>query len=808
MAENRHLASRQYRSFRGQSLRGKDLSHADLRGFDFGSATLVGANLSHIRAGIRPPSQVGLSAGALLLAAMSGLVIGFSSAMGPFIANLSTYEFIVLQQRVLPLIAIGLFSLMLLVLLKRGLGAVLATFALAVAFLTALVATMFPSARVAAATILMMLTIGAGVAGVIALAASEALLLGLMGMHAVWAALLVAIAGTIPGIAEGVFGGITQPNSAFRDASPTSLLIAGTLATGTLATGVYIGRRAMAGDRRYTLLRVLTIGILTRMGTSFRGANLTDADFTGALLGNTDLRDATLVRTNFSHAVKLNRARTEGTYLAHPSVAQLVTSRSAPKGNFDNLDLQGINLDGADLTGASFIGAALGRATMRAADLSHAKLVHAQLHDADLTGACLTGANIEDWGISTKTRLDDIGCEYIYTRLPSDLDPDPWRKPDNKLETFQEGDFSDFIAPIIKTMDLYRQQDIDPRAVGRAYKTLDLFHHEGIDPMASAIALTWLAKRHPAADLEFVALEGRGKGKIRVQTTVTPEADRSALSAEYDAIYDEIRLLPQPRLAALLAEIAEKDNRIRSLEDMVATSLKTEKFYVETYINLGGPMSTAIKCLFLAANPSGTPHLSLDREVREITAKIRSSEYRDALQLVSEWAVRPDDLLQALNVHKPQIVHFSGHGTTAGEIVLVDDSGAPKPVSATALRALFTTLKDNVRLVILNACYAEAQARAITEVIDCAIGMSAAISDKAAITFIASFYRALGFGRSIQEAFDQGVTALMLAGIPEESTPQLLMRAGVHPESIVLIKPLPRSSHESATQDIKDLGIS
>ena len=392
---------------------------------------------------------------------------------------------------------------------------------------------------------------------------------------------------------------------------------------------------------------------------------------------------------------------------------------------------------------ASFIGANLGQATLRAANLSHAKLVHTQLYDADLTGASLTGANIEDWGLSTKTRLDDIRCEYVYMRLPTDQDPDPWRKPDNKLETFQEGDFADFIAPIIKTLDLYRQQKIDPRTIGRAYKTLDLFHHEGINPMASAIALAKLAERHPAAGLEVVALEGRGNDKIRVQTTVAPEADRSELGAEYGAIYDEIMLLPQPDQAALLAE---KDDRIRSLEHMVTTALKTEKFYVETYINLGGPMATAVKCLFLAANPSGTQRLSLDREIREITAKIRASEYRDALQLVSEWAVRPDDLLQALNVHKPQIVHFSGHGTTAGEIVLVDDSGAPKPVSAAALKALFTTLKDNVRLVILNACYAEIQARAITEVIDCAIGMGTAISDDAAITFIASFYRALGFG--------------------------------------------------------------
>ena len=194
-----------------------------------------------------------------------------------------------------------------------------------------------------------------------------------------------------------------------------------------------------------------------------------------------------------------------------------------------------------------------------------------------------------------------------------------------------------------------------------------------------------------------------------------------------------------------------------------------------------------IKALFLASNPKGTEPLELDREIREITAKLRASEYRDSVDLVSAWAVRPDDLLQLLNQHKPQIVHFSGHGSRAGEIILVDDQGASKSVSPAALKALFSTLKDNIRLVILNACYSRTQAEAITQVIDCAIGMNDAIGDPAAITFAASFYRAIGFGRSIKEAFDQGVVALMLEGIPEENKPQLLTREGVDAAKISLL---------------------
>jgi hypothetical protein len=199
--------------------------------------------------------------------------------------------------------------------------------------------------------------------------------------------------------------------------------------------------------------------------------------------------------------------------------------------------------------------------------------------------------------------------------------------------------------------------------------------------------------------------------------------------------------------------------------------------------------SKKIKALFLASNPKGTTPLELDREIREITEKIRAAEYRDSIDLISAWAVRPDDLLQLLNQHKPQIVHFSGHGSESGEIILVDSRGEKKPVNPAAIKALFQTLKGNIRVVILNACYSKIQAEAITQVIDCAIGMNDAIGDEAAIAFAASFYRAIGFGLSIKQAFDQGIVVLLLEGIPEESKPELLVKEGVDPEKIVLIAP-------------------
>jgi hypothetical protein len=218
-----------------------------------------------------------------------------------------------------------------------------------------------------------------------------------------------------------------------------------------------------------------------------------------------------------------------------------------------------------------------------------------------------------------------------------------------------------------------------------------------------------------------------------------------------------------------------------------------------------------VKTLFLAAYPDVSP-LKLDEEIRAITQKIRAAEYRDTIDLVSAWAVRPDDLLQTFNEHKPHIVHFSGHGSPSGEIILVDENlvngkRVSKSVSPVAIKALFQTFKDNVQVVLLNACYSRIQAEAIRDVIDCVIGMNTAIGDQAAITFAASFYRALGFGRSVKEAFEQGKVALLLENIPENNTPELLCKPGIDPAQVFLIGYRSDSNTEQVSSRISPIEL-
>ncbi|MEK6300528.1 MAG: tetratricopeptide repeat protein [Acidobacteriota bacterium] len=188
-----------------------------------------------------------------------------------------------------------------------------------------------------------------------------------------------------------------------------------------------------------------------------------------------------------------------------------------------------------------------------------------------------------------------------------------------------------------------------------------------------------------------------------------------------------------------------------------------------------------MKILFLAANPVDViSRLRTDEEFREISQKIHSGSLADQFELIPELAVRPGDLQAALLRHQPDIVHFSGHGSPSGGIILENETGKRQVVSREALADLFRILKDNLRVVVLNACYAKDQAQALTGTIDFTIGMSAAIDDRAAIVFAAHFYQSLAFGRSVKEAFELAVNELCIEGFDVALAPELLVRDGAN----------------------------
>ncbi|WP_216725642.1 CHAT domain-containing protein [Thiorhodococcus drewsii] len=227
---------------------------------------------------------------------------------------------------------------------------------------------------------------------------------------------------------------------------------------------------------------------------------------------------------------------------------------------------------------------------------------------------------------------------------------------------------------------------------------------------------------------------------------------------------------------------------LRTKIDLYATKLQST-LSTAPIANGVAQLPRKITVLFIASNPTDQPQLRLDEEIRSITKRIRESEYRDAVVLKSVWAARPTDLLQAINKHKPTIVHFSGHGSSNDELVLQDDTGETKLISLRSIAEMFKVVSSGIKLVVFNTCFSANQANEIVAHISSAIGMNTSVGDDAAQVFSAQLYSAISFGKSIRESFDQAKVALMLENIPEDQTPQLFMHIGIEDSELVLVRP-------------------
>jgi hypothetical protein len=92
----------------------------------------------------------------------------------------------------------------------------------------------------------------------------------------------------------------------------------------------------------------------------------------------------------------------------------------------------------------------------------------------------------------------------------------------------------------------------------------------------------------------------------------------------------------------------------------------------------------------------------------------------------------------------------------------------------------------SARLVVLNACFSDAAAQALRNVVDCVVGMTGAIGDDAARSFAVGFYRALGHRRSVGNAFDQAVATLAAKRLSGDHLPICRTRDGFSAAQVTL----------------------
>ena len=547
-------------SFKGQDLSGADFSEADIRSANFSNAILRGTNFSGAKAGLQRRWAIILLIFSWLIALFSGFFLVFPVAMFVFMlsedAGLTNNEAIISSLILLVIILIFFYAT-----ISKGLVAGITSFTGAVTVAVAVAGAFAFGLDVTVVFAIALAIVGIGsfaeaITGAFAIAIAEAI----AGAFAIAFSITVAIAGTFVGAGAVAIAG--------TELEALAIIVAFVLLS------AYIGWRALKGDERDAWIRSFVIAFAAFRGTSFRNADLTDANFTEAKLKSTDLRKAILIRTRWRDAIKLDRVRPGNSYLNNRQVQELVITGDGEgkdysqlvnliginlqganliDANFQGSDLSQANLQGANLTDANLILANLNQAQLQDANLSRAKLVQAQLEATDLTGTTLTGAYIEEWGITTATILNGIQCDYVFMRNPTKGDPEPYRKPDDYNKDFAEGEFVDFITPLVRTLDLY--------------------HSQGGEPGLIAYAFDQLCEENPEAELGIVSIEKRGKNRqgtlIRVETS--DQADNNQLHSDYFKTYDELKTLSPEAFKALLAE---KEKSIQRLEKLLDTSIK------------------------------------------------------------------------------------------------------------------------------------------------------------------------------------------------------------------------------------------
>ena len=520
-----------------RDLVGHNFSHRKIQGAKWKQANLSRANFSKIYAGLPFFWIVILAVELSSLASIAGIPAAFSGFLGTAlltIKNIGEYTIFPGVAVIVPIL-IGLI-----VTVKWGFATFLAASAITLCASSALMLVLQPSTL----SIIIIYVAFTTMSELLALWLISVAVAAARSIHALMFMLLVILS---MATMMGTLVFIKQSNNEVT-VDWLDILIS----TSILLAGGLIGWKTTTPSSRFPGIARLAINLTSIGGTSFWKTNLTEADFSGATLKHTDFQGADLTRTCWRNAKGLEFARLGNTYLANPKIRQLVVTCNGQGKNFDGLDFTGVNLQEADLQDASFIGATLNHSNLRGADFSRAKLKQTQLEGADLTGATLTGAYIEDWGITGTTKLEDVQCEYIYMRVPTQENPNPLRKPDNLRQTFAEGEFADFIQPFFDTLDLYHSQDVDPRAI--------------------SIALKNLSVNHPKENLQFVAIERRGHDGLNLRFTTTPGADKSELSHEYFANYAQIKKeLP----VAAQMRLAEQDAEIRTLKGTIEQFIQT-----------------------------------------------------------------------------------------------------------------------------------------------------------------------------------------------------------------------------------------
>lgn len=267
----------QGKSFKGHNLQNANFCESDIRGVDFSSAILENADFSKTKTGLRTRFAILVFIFSLVVSLFSGYIAMLS---GITIRSLLNSDETNMQAA--GYITLGYFLIFIGLALWRG----------------------FFNATKKIFIIMLVLTIILGLfANLTGLGTGIGALKALLALVLMW---LMFLVGTISRATAGalasniIFIIVAMAGATFGRS------VGGGLGTVVLALScAVISKRALSEKNKSSLLRKIAIGIVAKFGTSFKGADLTNASFNDAEIKNTDFSNAKLAGVNWNNSKKL-----------------------------------------------------------------------------------------------------------------------------------------------------------------------------------------------------------------------------------------------------------------------------------------------------------------------------------------------------------------------------------------------------------------------------------------------------------------------------------------------------------------------
>ncbi|MEL6461501.1 MAG: pentapeptide repeat-containing protein [Cyanobacteria bacterium J06621_15] len=543
-------------SFKKQNLEGANFSGSDIRGANFAGANLTNTDFSNTRAGLNSY----WSAVSFFLSLFTGFMIGGAILNSCNLLYSDNHD-----EKIVGVIVITGFISFLIISLREGFANAFTKIAAAIGIIGVLAA-------------IISIALNESIVGEIAreIATAFCLNIGTLILTNIFLTLMIAISNnnsvisslfvsiiSVILIAFSVKDKVDSVDSNIAQDGWFAISITAGISALTMVLCADISKRALAGDSHHSFIRKIAVALAASGGTSFREANLTAANFTGATLRNTDFIKANLFQTIWYQAEKLELARCENTILDNPAVRDLLVYKNSENNSYKNASLEGaylvdINLENIDLKNANLSKANLTRANLNKANLTEANLTETNLTEAclqetiftkaqaigtDFTQADLTGAyGLGTWNIDGTTKLNGVNCRFVY------LDENPEAENSKRPQSgeFVSGEFTKLFQVVVNTVDLIFRNGLDLEALDATLKYVQ-------------------AKQNTS--LKVQRIEDKGDGFIVIKVVVAEEADKSKIHSQLKQSYEEkIRTIE----AKHQAELKAKQDKIQKIAKILA----------------------------------------------------------------------------------------------------------------------------------------------------------------------------------------------------------------------------------------------